>query len=492
MIRRHIVAALAFVCFAAAAHAQDEPWPADLREWPYSAVIDVDGGRMEVRHDRVACWTALVAATIHNQEARRGIHAHQPDAIEDRNELEELLDWPFLPGRRRYAATPILRRLTASLECDEPAMAGGPAMVLGHFGPDALPALPWLRALVLEEHGNAAQTRWALFLPLLYSTPREMRVGPVALRFLKSMPAAFFEPTNDEGTEEGASEVFLVLQFTERTKVEVPSLIQAASAEYPFRMRLLALLSITPSDEPVGPLVLRFLESLPDDVLQRYSRVESRTDGSPHPLGVSPARAAWIDCTSVVAASMISSSGRENVETPAILEAASPKYPRAFRAVAIGTLAELEEEARAAVPGLRALLKDDDALIRAAAAIALVKIEADPAGVPEIIRAAALQGDDERSLRAQADAIVGRRQRERDCWRKHGGDLAPYLIRRIEQSNGPRKRESMRLLSLLGPAGREGLPALRSALDDPDEDTRRSAARALRDIDAERSSKPAP
>ncbi len=240
-------------------------------------------------------------------------------------------------------------------------------------------------------------------------------------------------------------------------------------------MVLFALLFVTPVDKAVGPAFLTYLKRLPKEVLNEPF-AEQNTD---------LVRASV--CLSIPFYTlMLVNSGRTKVEVPYLAQFAMGDYPVPLREMAIGVLGGLEFDAKAAVPSLHKLLKDDEKYIRLFAADALLSIEQDKALIPIIIEALGLKGKDREEFEESCKEFFAEKEEERKSLAEIREDdefILPMLIAMLKQGNGFFRRQAIRNLGTIGAAAKSALPNLRIALKDSDEETRKLASEAIKKIE---------
>jgi HEAT repeat protein len=147
------------------------------------------------------------------------------------------------------------------------------------------------------------------------------------------------------------------------------------------------------------------------------------------------------------------------------------REPRVRKEIAT-TLGRLPDAARVAVAPLTAALKDADPGTRAAAADALARAGGDAkAAAPDLL---ALLADKEPAVRRAA--VFAAARIEPDDSRAAAAALTPLLK---TETDADLKRELVVSLGLLGERSREVVEAIAACLDDPDDETCRTAARTL-------------
>ena len=154
------------------------------------------------------------------------------------------------------------------------------------------------------------------------------------------------------------------------------------------------------------------------------------------------------------------------------------------RGNAVRGLAVSGETARPAVPALAAALLDSDATVRVLSARALIRIQPGPASrataMPVILKSLS---DPARSARWAATEALVEVQGEPAA-------IVPALAERLQQDPFNQVRiAAARALRQLGDSAQPALPALLTALTDPDSGVRNVAAAALKRINPEAAAK---
>ena len=249
------------------------------------------------------------------------------------------------------------------------------------------------------------------------------------------------------------------------------------------------LLDVVPEDTPIGPVILEslsiYLKSLTRKELREleiHLETETQTDGTTTDrLSGSGALGLGIVATGYAIA--LAESGHTLSEVPYLLKAASPDYPNYIRAVALGILAELSEECKAAIPRLRELLHDNDPVVRYLAANALLYISGKPETITELADQLGFQGRKRQQFERSAGqrlAKVAETWDSAEAWRDP--EIRQYVLLQIEYGNGFYRRQGLRLLRQWGPDAEQAKPLLRRLLTHADEETRRLAAEMLQRI----------
>jgi len=254
------------------------------------------------------------------------------------------------------------------------------------------------------------------------------------------------------------------------------------------------MLHVVPEDTPVGPVILDFLssylKSLTPQELSEFDihlKTEMQTDGTtvkrlsgPRSFGLGISVAGY--------AIILASSGHTLCEVPYLLKAASPDYPNYIRAVALGILAELREESKAAIPRLRELLHDTDPVVRYFSANALLFVSRKPAIITELADQLGLQGQErvrfEKSAQQRlADSSENWGSAEAlEAW--HDPLFQQIILGQIEYGNGFYRRQGLRFLRQIGTGTEQVRPLLRRLLNHKDAETRDLADDILQRIAA--------
>ncbi|HEY4261009.1 MAG TPA: HEAT repeat domain-containing protein [Schlesneria sp.] len=242
----------------------------------------------------------------------------------------------------------------------------------------------------------------------------------------------------------------------------------------------LALLHIMPMDKPALPLLVEAFRKAP---LGDY---DERDNDSVLGAGVS----------SVFVILCLIQSGRTIVETPSLAELATDKYPKLYRAIALCTLCEFGEDAKAAIPTLRKLLADEDPALRQGAAGALLCAQGNLEELPEILKALQLS-DKERaefvqtvSAKLDDSRIVeifhterGSENTDDDLFRRVRDDhYIPALIWELRNGKPFQQRQAIRRLAKMGSVAQPAIPELRSAAAKGEKTTQELAEAAIETI----------
>lgn len=247
---------------------------------------------------------------------------------------------------------------------------------------------------------------------------------------------------------------------------------------------VMALFYVVPEETPVGPLLLNLLDSMPAEMqaeLQEGAR--QLQDGE------------WSARTSLgfgwtFYSMYLIYSGHTKCEVPTLVKIAGDEYPLMLRAIAIGVLGELSFDARSAVPELRKLLNDEDPFIRELAVRVISTIQDDETLIPELLPFLKLDVAKSKEVEQDLKEYFEENRQKHAKWRNSPPDhWDAWLIQGaksvLQHGNGYQRRQTIQDLGHMGPNAKDVLPELRRFLNDRDEDTRRMAAEAIRQIEAE-------
>ena len=67
-------------------------------------------------------------------------------------------------------------------------------------------------------------------------------------------------------------------------------------------------------------------------------------------------------------------------------------------------------------------------------------------------------------------------------WQELGVDFVPDLVLMLKYGKSSHQREALRVLAQIGPSAQSAIPDIIKTLKDPDDDTRKLAAEALKQI----------
>lgn len=275
-----------------------------------------------------------------------------------------------------------------------------------------------------------------------------------------------------------ASTASLLAKFGPEAQSTLPDLrrlaVQPELDEHKRMMVVFALLYVTPEDQAVSPICMKSFNNSQGELKELFT--EPTTEDALTGVGfVVP-----------VYAAMLAGSGHTKVEIPYLTEVALGNYPSTLRLMAIGTLGELQFDAKAAVPSLHKLLKHKDKYIRLCAAGALLHIEQDSALLPAIIESLEVEGKEREDIEKSCNEYLAEKEKEIKFLAEIGENdefVLPMLIGGLKHGSGFYRRQAIRDLGIVGAAAKSALPELRNALKDPDEDTRKLAAEAIEKIE---------
>ncbi len=294
----------------------------------------------------------------------------------------------------------------------------------------------------------------------------------------------------DESVVSVAAEVLMVLG--PEAQAALPDLERIvhneSSTAFTRMMMFHVLLFVMPEDRPVGPIMLKALNSLPwetyEDLLNEFGGVSS-DDKDQQFEDAQKLRGTMVALSIPVYVGPMISSGHTKIEVPYLVKIASGDYPATVRAMAVGILGALQLDAKSAVPALRTLLKDEDRFVRTWAVDALLRIEREPKLIPELIEALELKGKKREEAEKGMREWLKQQEQERESWRElfsDGDDLTEF-VQMMKHGSGFLRRQAIQYLGLIGPGAKSAVPELRKALHDSDEDTRQMAAEAIKQIE---------
>jgi len=252
---------------------------------------------------------------------------------------------------------------------------------------------------------------------------------------------------------------------------------------------LQALLFVTPENQPVGPLVLEQLKSVSPETVKEFEDewteltklFDSGTPSSKANIAIS-----GMDFDIGFELML---AGRTTVEVPSILKATSKEYPTFVRANAILLLRGMGQDAVKALPTLREIMNDDGnhSLIRYMAASVIFEMDPRPGVVAEAIKALALQGKEKEEFVKLAREHFEMMKSQRGDWKEFAAiwaESVPRFVLLLQFPRAAHRRYAIRILRDIGPAAKSAVPELQKMLNDPDEDVRTLAAKALNVITA--------
>lgn len=155
-------------------------------------------------------------------------------------------------------------------------------------------------------------------------------------------------------------------------------------------------------------------------------------------------------------------SGHTSSDITGLCKVALGEYDKQARLVALNTLENLDAEAVAALPLLWPILQDDDEMVRACAASAILNIDTNPNAelAGRLADRLGWDGAKRKQLLAAADEIAASRAKERDDWRRWGEDVVPELVAMLRHGREAHRRTAMRSLAQMRPAARAAVPSL--------------------------------
>lgn len=249
-----------------------------------------------------------------------------------------------------------------------------------------------------------------------------------------------------------------------------------------------ALLNVAPEDRPVGPFFLKLLNSEAKELKQLF---ETGYDDYEDEETKEFYRNTSIGFGVTYFSMLLIKSGHTKSEVPSLVKIAQGDYPLEIRATAIGVLGELSFDARAAVPGLRKLLNDEESLIRMCAASSLLVIEDNESLIEELLPLLELDEKERKEMEQSLhEYFADQRRMRKDYPEMLEGDeldvhFLQYILEALKYGSGFQRRQTIQMLGYMGLNAKTALSELRKALKDPDEDTRRMAAEAIRKIEQE-------
>lgn len=280
--------------------------------------------------------------------------------------------------------------------------------------------------------------------------------------------------------EESAAAAAVVLGAigpVESSRLALRKVIRDAKNSHRLRIAAVpAILRVTPAQQIVGR---EFVEGFVDDS-------GDGTDEGPVSDGVEIPP--WNDETSAASygpmlAAILIATGRSTIEVSSLLEVTPAAFPRRLRLTAIIALAVLEADATHALPALRKLLNDDDALVRKFSGLAILRIGGDDGEIPAIMKAVSLREPESAKFLQEANEFFEQKEETSHQLRKDAGDLVPMGMKMLNHRNSFHKRQAIRMLGEIGPPAKEALPALKELLADPDSDTCAVVAESIRKIE---------
>lgn len=252
----------------------------------------------------------------------------------------------------------------------------------------------------------------------------------------------------------------------------------------------LTVLPITPENQPVGPIFLKVLETMPTaikDEMEDFYTIDKQPE---HDIEAAEQRRYFaVGMATTIFSCALIQSGHTKSEIPSLIKIAHGPYPSACRAIAISVIGKLEFDAQIAVPELRKLLKDDDSFLQLVAANSLLEVLDDESQISKIMPILKLDETNQKEIEQLFhESFSDQRQRQRklvDSAQEgpFAADFLNSLLESLQYGSGFQRRSTIKLLGEIGPSAKRALPALRKALHDPDKDTRRMAAEAIQRIE---------
>ena len=234
-----------------------------------------------------------------------------------------------------------------------------------------------------------------------------------------------------------------------------------------------ALLHVTPRSRAILPTLLDVYHAQTDKAVEKANLAPDVVDHEEAAAGISGTGIAL----------MLAQSGRAAIEVPTLIELTQSKYRRGIRLSFICALAELGSECRAAVPALRKLLSDDDRRIRSAAGWAVLRIDGNPAKLPDVLKAMNLDEKEAAEFQESISRFFNEMADMLKWLRDEKGEMMPQLLRQLNYPNPFYQRQAIRMLGEIGPEARVAIPALLVAARSDDEFTSETAIVALKKID---------
>lgn len=302
--------------------------------------------------------------------------------------------------RFRNEAKPLVATLVKLLSSNHEEIRVTAVCVLGAIGPDAEAGRPALQKII-RDGKNSPGLRLAAAPALLCVTPRHEIAGR---EFLEDFAGACGDvsvdmqapdedesPKQDDLTFAGWYGPYLaaLLIVSDRTSIEVPSLVEVMQAAFPRRLRLtaiVALMNLETEARSAVPSLRKLLDDIDPQVRQfaGLAIVHIEADRAVIPsiikaisLGEHENAEFLEEANDIIErqekeSKIIRKNGRENV----LLAVPMLNHRNSFhQRQAIRMLAEIGPPANDAVPELKRLLKSEDKATRAAAEAALKKID---------------------------------------------------------------------------------------------------------------------
>lgn len=238
----------------------------------------------------------------------------------------------------------------------------------------------------------------------------------------------------------------------------------------------ISLLHVTPKEKPLGPFLIDYFESIPNQQRIEINKLSDQTTNDPF-------SGAGIANTGIAYAGLFIDADRTVVEIPFLIKATSPKYPLIIRTISINILGHFQSDAESAIPDLQKLLQDKEKLIQVSTAIALVRIQKEPENVPILLEALNLNREEIIEFHKSINVLFKEEQQLKDLSGPDGAVVVQELVKLTKCKNGFYKRQAIIALGEIGPAAKAALPSLKKSLKDSDKETRRRTVEAIRKID---------
>ena len=341
--------------------------------------------------------------------------------------------------------------LIEQLDDDSAMVRAHAAHALGEIGPPAKPAAEALAKLVFDQQAPVRREAIRAY--------RRIRPGPEV-----SIPlfTKLFEKADPD------VKVHVMAAMAEEGKEVVPALIKALQSKEAAYWACLVLTEIGPdAEEAVGPLTKLFQSHEQPEV--RREAVLALAAIGPGAAGAVPALIGVLDSDenenlldgpAIYALGAIGPKAKEAQER--IRKLADKEDAPAFRrTVSLWALARMNPEdkelVREVVPRLVQALKAPEPMLRAAAARALIDLDADPEIMGPVIQKA-MENADPDALNDMLDALASL-----------GEKAVPRLVKALEREKVRPKAAA--IIARIGPAAKAAVPALIEALADKNPET---------------------
>ncbi|MEX2186249.1 MAG: HEAT repeat domain-containing protein [Pirellulales bacterium] len=246
---------------------------------------------------------------------------------------------------------------------------------------------------------------------------------------------------------------------------------------------LLALIRITPVDEPVLPVLYE-------------ARLQGER-GEVADIELTAADLASIGMGTFYWSRILVNADRTVQEVPYLVQTAEGHNPVAVRLSAIGILENFGPEARDAIPALRRLLCDENEAVRICAGVALFIVENDRRHVKEIATKLRMKPEQEAEFIEEARMHFEQQDQMLASLRSLGlliggsdpddAEYAENLVlsyaAAMDMYNGAMRRQYIDALRQIGPPAKCAVPRLTSLARNSDAFTREYAEKALWAID---------